>query len=168
MRLIDETQIASGFVPVDTQTAANHGDVVSLKNYAHLTVLFFKAAGVANDDPVLTFTQATEVAYSTSKALATIDEYWAKQGAALTAIGTFTRVTQTAASTVTLDATSAEEQGLYIFEIDASDLDVANSYDCVRVSVADTGAAGAQLGCMLYVLSGPRHAAATLPSAIID
>ena len=47
MRLIDESQIVSGFVPVDTQTGANPGDVVSLKNYGRLTVVFFKAAGVA-------------------------------------------------------------------------------------------------------------------------
>ena len=167
MRLIDETQIVSGFIPVDMQTAANNGDVVSLKNYDHLTVILFKAVGTAAQDPVLTFTQATEVAYSTSKALATIDEYWSKQGAALTAIGTFTRTTQAAGSTVTLDATSAEEQGLYVFEIDASDLDVANGYDCVRCSVADVGG-NPQLGCMLYVLSGPRHAATTMPSAIVD
>ena len=167
MRLIDETQIVSGFVPVDTQSGANVGDVVSLKNYNRLTVIFFKAAGVANDDPVLTFEQGTDVAFGTAKNLATIDEYWKKEGT-LTAIGEFTRVTQSAAATVTLSATSAESQGLYVFEIDAADLDNANGYDCVRVTVADTGAAGAQLGAMLYILSGPRHAAETMPSAIID
>ena len=167
MRLIDHTQIVSGFPPVDLQAASNPGDVVSLKNYGHLTVIFFKAIGTAGDDPVLTFEQGTNVAFGTNKALATIDEYWSKQGALLTAVGTFTRVSQTAGSTVTLDATSAEEQGLYVFEINASDLDVANSYDCVRVTVADVGG-NAQLGCMLYVLSGPRYAGATMSSAIVD
>jgi hypothetical protein len=168
MRLIDEVQIAAGFVPADTQAGANVGDVVSLKNYSRLTVVFFKAAGVANDDPALTFEQGTSVAFGTNKALATIDEYWRKEGADLTAIGTFTRVTQTASQTVTLSATSAESQGIYIFEIDASELDVDGGYDCIRVTVADTGAAGAQLGCMLYLLSGARNAGAELPSAIID
>ena len=165
-RLIDECQIVSGFVPVDMQTAANDGDVVCMKNYNRLTVIFFKGIGTAADDPVLTFTQATEVAYSTSKALATITEYWSKQGTQ-TGIGTFTRTTQAAGSTVTLDATSAESEGLYIFEIVGSDLDEANSYDCVRVSVADVGG-NPQLGAMLYLLSEPRFAAATMPSAIID
>ena len=167
-RLIDSTQIVSGFVPVDTQSAANPGDVVSMKNYNRLSVIFFKAAGVANDDPVLTFEQGTDVAFGTNKALAKIDEYWSKQGAALTAVGQFTRVTQTAASTVTLDATSAEEQGLYVFEIVGADLDEVNSYACVRVTVADTGVAGAQLGAMLYVLSEPRYSSATMPCAITD
>ena len=168
MRLIDECQIVSGFLPVDTQAAANLGDVVSLKNYNRLTVIFFKATGVANDDPVLTFEQGTDVAFGTNKALAKIVEYWKKEGADLTAIGQFTRVTQAAAGTVTLCATAAESQGLYIFEIDAADLDVAGGFDCIRVTVPDTGAAGAQLGCLLYLLSGPRHAAETMPSAIID
>jgi hypothetical protein len=52
--------------------------------------------------------------------------------------------------------------------IDAADLDVTGGYDCVGVTAADTGAARAQLGCMLYILTGPRHASSTLPSAIVD
>ena len=167
MRLIDHTQIVSGFPPVDLQAASNPGDVVSLKNYGHLTVIFFKAIGTAADDPVLTFEQGTDVAFGTNKALATVTEHWQKQAALLTATGTFTRVTQAAGSTVTLNATSAEQQGLYVFEIDASDLDVANSYDCIRVSVSDIGG-NAQLGCLLYILSGPRYAGATMSSAIVD
>ena len=164
MRLIDHTQLVSGFVPVDMQTAANNGDVVSMKNYTHLTVVFFKGAGTAADDPVLTFTQAQEVAYSNTANLATIDEYWRKEGTQ-TGIGTFTRVTQTASQTVTLSGSSAESEGLYVFEIDAEDLTAG--YDCVRVSVADVGG-NAQLGCLLYILSGPRYAMATMPSAIVD
>ncbi|MBN2292349.1 MAG: hypothetical protein JXM70_07990 [Pirellulales bacterium] len=139
-----------------------------MKNYNHLTVVFFKAAGSAKDDPVLTFQQCTAVDESDIKNLATIDKYWKKEGAALTAIGTFTLVEQTASQTVTLSATSAESQGIYVFEIDGTDLDTENSFDCVKVTVADTGAAGAQLGAMLYILSEPRYAGSTLPSAIVD
>ena len=167
MRLIDVAQIVSGFVPVDMESGANVGDVVSLKNYNHLTAILFKGAGVANDDPVLTFEQGTDVAFGTAKNLAAIHRHWQKQGT-LTAIGTFTEVTQSASQTVTLNATSAESQGLYIFEIDASDLDVAAGYDCVRVTVADTGSAGTQLGCLLYILSEPRYSADIMPSAIVD
>ena len=72
-------QIVSGFIPVDTQSGANVGDVVSLENYNHLTVVFFKAVGVANDDPVLTFEQGTDIAFGTNAVLATIDEYWKKE-----------------------------------------------------------------------------------------
>ena len=167
MNLIDTCQICSGFVPVDTQAAANAGDTVSMKNFSHLTVIFFKAAGTAGDDPVLTFQQCQDVAETGIKNLVKIDEYWSKQGAALTAVGTFTRTAQTASQTVTLDATSAEEQGIYVFEIDGSDLDTANSFDCVKASVADVGG-NAQLGAMLYILSEPRFAGSTLPSAIVD
>ena len=73
-------------------------------------------------------------------------------------------MTQTASQTVTTAATAAESAGLYVFEIDAADL--TDGYKTVRVTVADTGAAGAQLGAMLYILTEPRHAAATMPSAI--
>lgn len=167
MRLIDHTQIVSGFVPVDMQSAANTGDVVSLANYGHVSVVLFKAIGTAGDDPVVSFEQGTDVAFGTNKALSTITEHWQKQGLDLTAVGTFTKVTQTAADSVTLNATSAECQGIYVFEIDASDLDVDGGYDCLRVSVADVGG-NAQLGCLLYILSDARHASETMPSAIID
>ena len=167
MRLLDNAQIVSGFVPVDMQTASNPGDVVSLKNYNHLTVILFKGIGTDGQDPVLTFEQGTDVAFGTNKVLANIDEFWQKQATDLTTVGTFTRVTQTASQTVTLDGTSAQSQGVYVFEIDATDLDVDGGYDCVRVTVADVGG-NAQLGCLLYILTEPRYAAETMPSAIVD
>ena len=166
-RIIDETQICSGFLPVDLQSAANPGDYVSLKNYRRLAVILFKGIGTAADDPVISFFQATTVAGAGEKVLTKCAGYHMKQGADLEAVGTFTEVTQTVAATCTLNATSAESAGLYVFSICDTDLDNANGFDCVKVSVADVGG-NPQLGCMLYILSEPRHAAATMPSAIID
>lgn len=164
MRLIEQLQICSGFVPVDLQTAANTGDYVSLKNYKHLTVVFFKAAGTAGDDPTLALTQATDVAGTGVKAL-TFTELFVKQGT-LTAIGEFTKVTQSAAGSYT-EATSAESQAIWVVEIDAEDLDIANGFTCVKAAVADVGT-NAQLGCLLYFLSEPKYNQEILPSAIID
>lgn len=165
MRLIESTQIVSGFLPVDMQTAANDGDWVSLKDYNHLTVVLFKAVGTAGDDPTLTLEQATAVAGTGAKAL-TFNTIYTKQGT-LTAVEAFTKVSQTAAATYT-DATSAEVAAIWVVEIDAQDLDVNNSFDCVRARVADVGAGGAQLGCLLYILSEPRYAQAIPPGAIVD
>ena len=155
--------------PLDLQTARN-GDYVSLRNASHVTVVLYKGAGTAGDDPVLTFQQASDVAGTGVKNLAKIDEHWQKQAATdLTGTGTWSRVTQTASQTVTLDGTSAEQAGIYVFEIDVDDFDVANGFDCLRVNVADTGT-NAQLGMILYILSGLRYgqAPANLANSIID
>lgn len=159
--------IVSCFVPVDTQGGANTGDWVSLKNYSSVVFVLFKDNGVANDDPVLTFEQATDVAGTGHKAL-NVTRHLQKQGLLLSAVGTWTEVTQAAGTSITLNATSAEHEGIYVVEVDASELDLANGFDCVQLSVADTGAAGAQLGCAFYILCGARYATELGISAIVD
>jgi len=160
MNLLDKVQIVSGFLPVDLQDGANTGDVVSMKNYGHLTVVFFKNVGTAGDDPTLTLLQGTDVAFGTNKAL-NFTSVWTKQDTVLTSTGTFTENTQDAANEFT-DDSSAEDAAIWVVEIDAADLDVENGYDCVRASVADVGT-NEQLGCLLYLLSEPRYAGSTLP-----
>jgi len=168
MKLLDSIQVASGFLPVNTQSGTNAADWVSLKNYRNVAIIFHKAVGAANDDPVLTFAQATVVSGGDTKPLTKCTGYLMKQGADLAAIGTFTEVTQSVAATCTLNATSAESAGLYVFQFSDSDLDVANGFCCLNVSIADTGSAGTQLGSLLYILSNPRHAGDPMVSAIID
>lgn len=163
--LVEEAQIVSAIIPVDSQSGANTGDYVSLKGYDRCTILVFKAAGVAGDDPVLTVTQAQDVAGTGVKAL-NFTRIDAKVGAQ-TGIGTFTKVTQAAANTYT-DAVSAEAQALWAIEFKSEDLDVNNGFDCLKVAVPDTGAAGAQLLCALYILRGARYGSQPLPSAIGD
>jgi len=165
MLLIESGQIVSGFVPVDLQTGPNDGDWIILDKYRHVAVIFFKAAGTAGDDPTLTLEQATDVAGTGAKAL-TFTDLYRKQGAALTAIGQWTKTTQAASATFT-DATSAEVQALWVVEFNASDLDVDNDFVAIRARVADVGAA-AQVGALLYVLSEARYGAkgVSMPSAI--
>src|SRR5690349_13417263 len=115
--LVEAAQVVVAFVPVDTQTAANNGDWVSMKNFDRLTVLFVKAAGVAGDDPVLTMKQATDVTGAGAKAL-NFTRVDSKVGVQ-TGIGSFTTNTQAAANTYT-DTVSAEAQGLFAIEIQAS------------------------------------------------
>lgn len=163
--LVEEAQIVSAIVPVDSQAGANNGDWVSMKGYDRLSIIVFKAAGVAGDDPVITVRQATDVAGTSAKAL-NFTRIDAKVGAQ-TGIGQFTTVTQAAGNTYT-DAVSAEAQGLFVVEFKSEDLDVNSGFDCVQLSIPDTGAGGAQLLCGLYVLRGARYGSQPLPSAIVD
>lgn len=166
-----EFDIIPNVVPVDTQTGANAGDYICLKNARGVAYVLFKGAGTANDDPVITFRQAQDVAGTNVKDLAVVTTIYQKQAATnLLSTGTWTKVTQAAGATFTGNGTSAEQVGLYVVEIEADQLDVDNGFDCVIANLADTGAAGAQLGCMLAILYGLAYPAApeSLPSSIID
>lgn len=160
---LSQLNIQPAIIPVDLATGANNGDWVSLKNFNKLAVVVFKAAGIAGDDPIITLKQATDVAGTGAKAL-NFERIYARVGVQ-TGIGVWTKVTQAAGNTYQ-DAVSAEAQGLFMIEIDATDLDVNNGFDCVQLSIPDVGAGGAQLGCALYILGEPRNSPNT--SAIVD
>jgi len=153
--MLDQMQIASGFVPVNLATAANNSDWVNLKSYHRLLIIFFKgAAASGTEDPTVTVLQATDVAGTGSKAL-NISRSWTKTDADLTTIGQFTAG---APSTNTLTvATSAQKGAIWVIEVIATDLDKTNNFCCVQANVADVGAT-AQLGCLLYLLGEPRQA----------
>lgn len=163
--LVECCQLVAAIIPVDSQAGANNGDWVSLKNFDRCAIILLKAAGVAGDDPVITVKQATDVAGTGAKAL-TFTRVDAKVGVQ-TAIGAFTTNSQAAANTYT-DLVSAEAQGLFVIEFKSEDLDVNNGFDCIQLSIPDTGAAGAQLISAFYLLRGARYAGAGLPSAITD
>lgn len=165
--LLEEIQICEGFLPVDTQTADNTGDWVSLANYGKCLVVFFKALGTANDDPVIDLNQATTSAGGgPSKGLNFTTLYTKQAATNLQSTGQWTKVTQTAAASYTFNGTSAEQALLAVIDVDARDLDVDNDFKFLRADVADTGAAGAQLGALMYILYNPRHSLA--PASMVS
>lgn len=163
--LAETAQVVMAIVPVDSQSGANAGDWVSMKNFDRCTIIILKAAGVAGDDPVITLKQATDVAGDSPKGL-NFTRVDSKVGVQ-TGIGAFTTNIQAAANTYT-DTVSAEAQGVFLIEVQASDLDVNGGYDCLQLSIPDTGSGGAQLIAACYLLRTARFQGAGLPSAIVD
>jgi len=161
MKLVESAQIVAGFVPLDLQTQRD-GDYVSLRDFNHLTIVFFKGTGTDGDDPIVTLQQAQDTAGTGVKAL-NFTEIWRKQAADVQTVGQFTKTTQSAANTYT--NTDGHQQAIWVLEIDADMLDVDGGFDCVRLTLNDTGG-NAQLGCVLYILTEPRFADATPPSAL--
>ncbi len=156
MRFLEQAQIAAGFLPVDLQTAtpaSRQGDWVSLAQHHHLVILLYKDGGTANEDVTLTVEQATNASGGDAKPLA-FTRIARKQGANLLGIGAWTETTQTASHTYT-NATSGEEELLWVVEFDAAELDVQEGFQFVRASVNDVGN-NPQLGCLLYLLTEPR------------
>lgn len=147
-RLFD---ISTGVVPVDLQTAQT-GKRVSLRNAGGCTVVIFKAAGTAGDDPTFTLRQHTASSSGTSADLAVIDHYYLKTEATLDGDETWVKETQSAAATIVDpggDGTSAEAQQIIAIEVDATEL--SDGYDYISLDTTDTGS-NAQLGCVLYLL----------------
>jgi hypothetical protein len=148
-RLFD---ISTGFSPVDMSSAANTGKRVSLRDAGGVTIVLFKGAGTAGQDPALTLKQHTAATSGTSANLVAIDHYYLKAETALDGDETWTKVTQTAAATISDPGgagTSAEEEQIVVIEVDARAL--SDGYSYVSLDVADVGA-NAQLGGVLYLL----------------
>jgi len=95
-----------------------------------------------------------------------IAKIFSKQAATdLTAVGQFSIITQTLATTYT-DLDLAEQAALLGIEVVASDL--STGFEFVSINVDDPGAGLAQLACVLAILTEPRYGvkAPGMPSAI--
>jgi len=167
-KFVETHQIVPIVMPLDWDTDRT-GDYVSLQGFGKLVVIAVASPGTAGDDPTFTFQQATDVAATGAKDLTVITESWSKQAATdLTAVGTFTRAAQSAATTLAGNATSAEQAKVYVIEINAEQLDVDGGFDCVQVNVALAASGGAQYGTIIGILCDPRFPQATTESAIVD
>lgn len=165
--IVLEGQLAPAFVPVDMSGGANAGDWFSMEDGGPVDVVFLKAVGTAGDDPVLTLRQAQDAAGTGAKALA-LSTYYKKQGAtALSAVGQFTAAEAGTPGTFggAEEATSAENEALWVIPVDPRDLDHANGFSHIQATVADVGG-NAQLGCVLYVGRLNRTRGAVQPSAL--
>lgn len=155
--ILEYMQIAEGVLPL-ALTTARTGRVISMKNYRRCLVLFYKGIGTASDDPTLTLTQGTDIAYGTNKALTFTTFYQKYDLTKLSDVAQWTKVTQSAANTCT-DLTWAEAALMVAIDVKAEDLDTANGYDCIRLAVSDVGT-NSQIGCVLYLPYDPVVSAA--------
>lgn len=150
--ILEGYQVVPAFMPVDLNTAGATGDRVEMKNVDRLVFLLLASIGTAGDDPVISAQQHDAASSGNSKAL-TFTRIRHKVGAtAINAVGQFTLLEQSAASS--FDSASidgAENEALIAVEVKAEDLDTDNGYTYVSFNVADVGA-NAQLGAGLYLL----------------
>lgn len=159
-RLIDNSKIVTGIAPVAMATTAGDADYVSLKNFESVSIILSVKNGTTVTGCAVTLKQATAVAGTSEKALA-FSKMWANidAGASDTLVET-----AVASNTFTTDTTNSKDL-LYVMEVDASDLDVANGFDCVRL---DGLLMANAVGSVTYVLNGPRYASSLAVSAIVD
>lgn len=156
--LVEQCKIVQGFAPAAPSSSTP--DYVSLKNYHKLTILVSVDNGATVTGSAITLKQAQAVANTGEKALA-FTKVWAN-----TDIGASDTLVETAVSSNTFTTDNTDNKNLlYVIEVDPSDLDVANGFDCVRLG---TGNSTNAVVSGVYILWPARYAKATPPAAITD
>ncbi len=145
-KLFAEEAIVKADVPVDMNTAAFVGSRCVMNKGCKLAIVLNMGDSVG---AVVDFTlkQHTAASGGSSKVLAISNHYFKKAGAATS----FTKVELSAeASNFVLSADFAAQEGIVIFEILESDLDINNGYAYVSIEAADSTAA--KLLSAIYVV----------------
>lgn len=154
----NQMKVVEAFAPA-ADAAGRSSDIVSLKNVSKATIIVNLTQGNAAT-VALTLMQAQDVSGTGAKALANTVPIWSN----LDTAATDTLVRRTDGVAYTTDA--AVKNKTVIFEVDASQLDVNNGFDCLYVTTGASNAANITQGT--FLLHGLRFQQATPPSAIID
>jgi hypothetical protein len=157
-KLAEQCKIVTGYGPGTPSTTV--ADYVCLKNYGKCTVIIQALNASTVTGSAITLHQATAVANTNEKALA-----FSTMHANIDVAATDTLVATTVTSNTFTTDTVNTKGSLYVIDIPASSLDVASDFDCLCVKAA-TGV-NTTLS-VTYILSEPKYAKATPPSAIID
>lgn len=159
--LTEETKIVTIFSAAVPSTSRS--DILSMKNYNKCTIIMtgVKTTGVTGS--AITLTQSTDVSNTNGKALAFTQAYRSLNCGTSGNNDTLTAFA-VASNTFTTD-TTASVTDMYVIEINDTDLDTANNFDCVTLVMAtavnETISATAILWPAKYGKQPP-------PSAIID
>lgn len=161
-RLLDECQIVMAGEPADINGAGVTGDYVSMANYRRCLILVLAGDGTAGSDLDVLLYQATDTVGTGAKVLNALQtkRIYTKQAAtfaALQLVTQWTQQTQAVADEQWAPADSGEQVLIWGFEIEDTDFDMANNFDCLRADLSDPGAAKVAAHC--YILYEPRYAA---------
>lgn len=160
-KLIDQAKIVYAS-PIIGALATTNGDCdyVSLKDYARCTIVIAVDNATTVTGGAITLKQATAVAGTGEKALSFSTVY------ANTDVAASDTLVETAVASNTFTTDTTDNKNLlYVIELKAEDLDVANGFDCVRV---DSLLMANAVASVQYILHGARYASPLARSAITD
>jgi hypothetical protein len=154
----EEFKIVQGIQP-RTTNAGFSTDWVSLKN-AVKAIIVVNLTQAAAHATAFTLAQATAVAGGDTKAMTNNVAIWSNEDCATS--DTLVRQTNAKAYTVTADI----KNKMIIFEIEPSALDVNNNFDCISLTVANSGEATNFASVEFFLKS--KYEQVTKASAIVD
>jgi hypothetical protein len=156
--LCEQAAIVTGLAPIAPSSSVP--DYVSLKAHQKCTIIITQDNGTGPTGSAITLLQASAVANTGEKALAfTFVHKNIDTGASDVLTNT-----AVAANTFTTDNT-ADKNSIYVIEVDGSNLDTANSFDCVRLGTAN---ATNSVVSAVYVLWPGKYNKAVKATAITD
>lgn len=157
-KLVEQCKVVTGYGPGTPSTTT--ADFVCMKGYERCAVIIQALNGSTVTGSAITLNQATDVSNSGGKPLA-----FAYQHANIDTAASDTLVeTAVTSNTFTTDTTNTKGL-LYVIDVPASSLDVANGFDCFAAKAAT--AVNTTLS-ITYVLYPAKYAKATPPTAITD
>lgn len=156
--LIPEGAIFIGGASPAADAGGRSAAYISMKGYAKIyAVAYINQANAATI--LLSILQATAVAGTGAKALATNVPIWANQDAAAQTV--FTKATDA----VTFTTSAALKDKIVVFAIPGSALDASNSFDCLKMT---TGASNAANITSVFYFGVPAYASASPVNALVD
>jgi len=158
MIFTQRNKIVNGLPPqADAFATSGESDIVSLKNYNHVTFLIMTGASTTANGVV------TVLAGSSVSSAATAIAFKYRACTSGDTLGDLTDATSSGFA-----MTASKASSFYAIEVDASDVAAAGTgYDCVKVKVTeDTD--DPQYACIVAILSEPRYAGKAMPTAITD
>ncbi len=161
MYLHEGAKFVTGLAPILPNSTTP--DYVSLKGYRKFTAVILVDNNTTVTGSAITLKQDDDVTGGSEKALA-FTKVWQNIDTGNTTTGDTLTETTVTSDTFTTDTTNAKNL-MYVIEVDASELDVDNGFDCIRVGTADAVAA---ITSVLYILWPAKYAKPDPLSAILD
>lgn len=155
--LHEHFKVVTGFPPAASGTS----DYVSLKNAGGVTAIAILDNATSVTGSTLTMTQAQAVAGTNAKPITSGTHSYQNID---TGAGDTLSAATTSSGVITTDTTDNKNL-MYIFEVPASALDIANGFDCF--SLVNASGSSTVIG-IVYILWPMRYAAANPPTAITD
>ena len=171
MKFLDDNHLVRGWLTANINGAGATSDIVSLKNYNHVAIVLDFGATDAAANVDIAVNACDDVAASHTAAISTLSFRKSPATTADDAFAAEVTVTDSKLDYVAGgDIIPDTDDGKFVvIELDAADVRAASStydMDCIQVVFPNPGQ-NCTVGC-LFILSQPRYAAATMPSAIID
>lgn len=156
--LIEQAKIVSGFGPAGASTSTS--DFVSMKGYDRCCVIISTLNSTTVTGSAVTLNQAVDVANTSGKALAFSTQY------ANVDTGATDTLVETAVTSNTFTTNTTNSKSLMnVIEVRATDLDVANGFDCFAVKLATSANT---THTVTFILYPAKYAKATPLTAIVD
>ena len=171
MNFLDNHHVVQGWVHADANGGGKASDVVSLKNFNHVTILLDFGNMTAGGDADITLLACDNVAASHTKAL---NNFVMRKSPGSTASDAFAAEVEITDSKIDLVAAGdvipdTDDNCLVVIDLDGAAIRGADDdyeYDCLKVTIASPGQV-TPVGCK-FILSDPRYASGSMPSAIVD